>query len=287
MVSATDGWACGSMNLKPAMLHYSGGHWRDATASIDTRAFRIPQAHCSNVRMASATSGWAWGKLSVSTTIGDISISEEAQRTGGNQPNPFADMTLNALSVVSDHEIWMVGYTRVATWKTLIVRDHDHLHRTMSLPVSFTNWDTHSWDVGAGTLTGVSMLSSTDGWASGGGTYGEGILFHWDGEQWSPEASYRMVRKPEPLQGMMTGANTAWVYGAYAARRIYLVFDSPTTTGLTIRPGDRDYHCGRGRNTDNLPGDHYQGKPGAQSRSCSRDHDMKNGSLLPGPSPTP
>ena len=188
MVSADDGWACGTTgDLKPVMLHYSGGHWHDATASLDTRPFKIPQASLSEVHMASATTGWALGQ---SVGVNQPSVIFQYRKVGSAykwEPiESLSDTTLMGMSVISDHEVWVVGYTGQATWKTLITRI-TMTHIAVSPGITIYHWDTHSWDVGDGMLSGVSMLSSTDGWASGGGTHGPGILFHWDGKQWSPK----------------------------------------------------------------------------------------------------
>ena len=106
MVSATDGWAAGSTNGTPFVLHYTSGHWRDATASIDTNALRDHKIILTSVRMATATSGWALGQ-------GDQAPQHSTQvlqylKVGSTyrwEPTvSFENATLNALSVVSDHE---------------------------------------------------------------------------------------------------------------------------------------------------------------------------------------
>lgn len=212
MVSATEGWASGnSDDGGPLMLHFTDGHWRDATASIDTGALRDRKIILTQVRMATATSGWALGQ-------GDQAPQHSTQvlqyiKVGSTyrwEPTEsFEGTTLNALSVVSDHEAWMVGQNGL---KIIIVRvTITHLNNDPNSSV--TNWDSHSWeDLGSGNLTSVSMRSSTDGWA--GGSVGEGALFHWDGVQWTQVGFPSIAEQPVSVQGIVaTGENAAWVYG--------------------------------------------------------------------------
>jgi len=215
MVSATDGWAAGSTNGTPLMLHYTGGHWRDATTTIDINALRDHKIILTNVRMATATSGWALGQ-------GDQAPQHSTQilqyiKVGSTyrwEPSEaFENVTLNALSVVSDHEAWMVGQNGL---KMIILRvTITHLSNDPNSAV--TNWDTRSWEAfGAGNLTSVSMRSSTDGWAGGSGDVGEGALFHWDGAQWARVGIPSVFEQPGSVQGIVaTGANAAWVYGEF------------------------------------------------------------------------
>ena len=288
MVSANDGWACGTTgDLKPALLHYSGGHWHDATASLDTRPFKIPQASLSEVHMASATTGWALGQA---IGVNQPSVVFQYRKVGSAykwEPiESFGDTTLTGMSVVSSHEIWLVGYTGQATWKTLIVRI-TATDTAGPSGITIYHWDTHSWDVGDGTLTGVSMLSSTDGWASGGDTYGAGILFHWDGKQWSPKRFVPDGQETGTIaQIVMTGANTGWAYAAYGQENYLYSTTHDQWFGYQV-PEDRVIIAGAAvtptiflvitirvneeHNLDPVP----------------VIYDMKNGSLLPEPSPTP
>ena len=215
MVSATDGWAAGSTNGTPFMLHYTSGHWRDATASIDTGALRDHKIILTSVRMATATSGWALGQ-------GDQAPQHSTQvlqyiKVGSTyrwEPSEvLIGGTLNALSVVSDHEAWMVGQNGL---KIIILRV-TITHPNNDPNSIVTSWDSHSWETfGAGNLTSVSMRSSTDGWAGGSGSVGEGALFHWDGTQWKRVGIPSVFEQPGSVQGIIaTGANAAWVYGEF------------------------------------------------------------------------
>jgi hypothetical protein len=215
MVSATDGWAAGSTNGTPFMLHYTSGHWRDATASIDTNALRDHKIILTNVRMATATSGWALGQ-------GDQAPQHSTQvlqylKVGSTyrwEPTvSLENVTLNALSVVSDHEAWMVGQNGLK----IIMARVTVTYRNNDPNSTITGWATHSWEtLGPGNLSSVSMLSSTDGWAGGSGDIGEGALFHWDGNQWTRVGVPSIVEQPGTVQGIVaTGANAAWVYGEF------------------------------------------------------------------------
>jgi len=197
------------------MLHYTGGHWRDATATIDTGALRDHKIILTQVRMATATSGWALGQ-------GDQAPQHSTQilqyiKVGSTyrwEPTESVEgTTLNALSVVSNHEAWMVGANGL---KTFILRvTVTYLNNDPNSTV--TGWSTHGWEtLGAGNLTSVSMRSSTDGWAGGSGDVGEGVLFHWDGSEWAPVGIPSTVEQPGSVQGIIaTEANAAWVYGEF------------------------------------------------------------------------
>lgn len=216
MVSADEGWACGTTgDGKPVMLRYSGGHWRDATATMDTRVFKLPQATLWKVEMASATAGWALGEaVGVNQPeqvfqylkVGDTYKWEPIESLG--------DTALMGMSVVSDHEVWLVGYTGQATWRTVIIRI-TVTYIAGSSDSTASHWDTHSWDVGDGQLTSVSMLSSNDGWVGGADKDGAGILFQWDGQQWSPKHFVPDGHEAGMIGGVvMTGANMGWVYAS-------------------------------------------------------------------------
>ncbi len=215
MVSATEGWAAGSTNGTPFMLHYTSGHWRDATTSVDTGALRDHKIILTQVRMATAISGWALGQ-------GDQAPQHSTQilqyiKVGSTyrwEPTEsFEGTTLNALSVVSDHEAWVVG--AYAAKMTIMRVTVTYLNNDPNSIV--TNWATHSWEtLGAGNLTSVSMRSSTDGWAGGSDGNGTGALFHWDGSEWSRVALPSSFEQPGAVQGIVaTGANAAWVYGEF------------------------------------------------------------------------
>lgn len=232
MVSATDGWASGSMNGTPFMLHYTDGHWRDATATIDTSALRDHKIILTNVRMATATSGWALGQSDQapqhSTQI--LQYLKVGSTYRWEPTESLENVTLNALAVVSDHEAWMVGQNGL---KIIIVRvTITHLNNDPNAIV--TNWSTNSWDnLGAGNLTSVSMRSSTDGWAGGSGDVGEGVVFHWDGAQWTQVGVPSIVEQPGTVQGIIANAaNAAWVYGEFPgshASYLYSIADGHWT----------------------------------------------------------
>jgi hypothetical protein len=215
MVSATEGWAAGSTNGTPFMLHYTGGHWRDATASIDTGALRDHKISLTSVRMVTATSGWALGQgdQAPQHTTQILQYLKVGSTYRWEPTESFEGATLTALSVVSDHEVWIVGAYGA---KALIARV-TVIYLNNDPNSTITNWDTHSWEnLGSGNLTSVSMRSSTDGWAAGADSNGHGILFHWDGQQWSQVGIPSTVEQPGSVQGVVANAaNAAWVYGEF------------------------------------------------------------------------
>ena len=112
MVSASEGWAVGNaIGNQPVMLHYTDGHWRDAKQSLQLSATSAPLATVFQVRMASATAGWA---LAQGTGADQSTWILQYLRVGAAfRWVPVVTMSgarFNALSVVSDHEVWMIGY---------------------------------------------------------------------------------------------------------------------------------------------------------------------------------
>src|SRR5262249_8848897 len=111
MVSATDGWASGSLGGRMFMLHYTGGHWRDATDSVDAPHPKITLA---TLRMASATSGWAFGQDEAISADGPLPTQLFQYRKVGATYRwelvlRFLSHHVNALSVLTDRAAWMVG----------------------------------------------------------------------------------------------------------------------------------------------------------------------------------
>lgn len=216
MTSASDGWAVGAYGtLKSALLHYSGGHWHDARASLDTKGLKSDKVNLTAVRMASPTAGWALGQYTSDpqwpTTVFQYSKVGNSYRW---EPSSSLEKThLASLSVVSDHEVWSTGFSDFASPKRIILR----------ITITYTNgptgpypyhWDTHSWELDAGMFSGVSMLSSTDGWAAGSDESGLGLLYHWDGQQWARQHFVPDGQEAGGIAGIaMTGTGTGWVYG--------------------------------------------------------------------------
>jgi hypothetical protein len=282
MVSGNDGWAAGSTNGTPFMLHYTGGHWRDATTTIDINALRDHKIILTNVRMATATSGWALGQ-------GDQAPQHSTQilqyfKVGSTyrwEPTEsFEGTTLNALAAVSDHEAWVVG---VYAAKMIVMRvTVTYLNNDPNSTI--TNWDTHSWETfGSGNLSSVSMRSSTDGWAGGSDGNGTGALFHWDGAQWTRIGIPSVFEQPGTVQGIVVnGANAAWIYGEFPGSHssyLYSIADGRWTdhqfspsmdvnlvTGAALSPTEllaiTDGATDDGANPKPMAFDARQGSPG-------------------------
>lgn len=215
MVSAHDGWASGATTAnKPIMLHYAGGHWHDATALVDTSGMTSTSMLLNDVRMASPTSGWALGE-DIDHPNASSQIFEYERVGDGFRWEPvlsFANTLLAGLSVVSDHEVWMSGETTNGTGSSM-------LRITVSSvagpngPIN-TTWDTHTWDI-PGSILSTNMLSSTNGWVAGIAENGVGILYHWDGRQWSQKPFAPAGYEGGAIGGIvMTREGTGWVYGS-------------------------------------------------------------------------
>lgn len=261
MISPDDGWATGyhAANDEPLMLHYSGGRWHDATTSVDTSGLKSKVFMLSKVRMASATAGWAIGI--VITDPGAQIRNQPAQifqylRVGDTyrwEPTEALENTqLADLSVVSDHEVWVVGGDNNA--KTVIVQI-TVTYASGTPKSTATTFDMHSWDVGRGSLSSVSMRSSTDGWVAGVNDSSAGILYHWDGKQWSlkqfVEGQYLQTGAGHVyfvqtgIDGLfMTGENEGWVYSKEQQDRGYIY--STTHDQWFSYPVPKDKHIAIG-----------------------------------------
>jgi hypothetical protein len=207
LVTANDGWAVGDGGT---ILHWNGSAWSAASS---------PTTHdLHGVAMLAANHGWAVG------AAGTVLRWNGASWTVVAAPTPT---TLHGVTIVSATDAWAVGeestilHWNGGAWSSWAAPTQVALYGVSAVwgmdvwavggDETILRWNGSAWSLvsqlggyGTGVLRSVHMLSATDGWAVGNGSYewptyesGSTIL-HWDGNVWTPytesmAALYRVV----------------------------------------------------------------------------------------------
>ena len=282
MVSATEGWAVGPMQLGDPkstgniLLHYANGMW--------TRAVVPTQASLYGVAMVSTTEGWAvgsggvilhysagrWSEVKSPTITNLYSISmvsaQEGWAVGANEfggnavilhfadgawtneslPTPSsADMSLYAVAMVSAREGWAVGEDRESGGGGLILR------------YDGTGWTLDARVPGA-LLHGVSVVSPTDAWAVGSDG-GAPLLLRYTGTKWQRVAAPSDAGDGTLSSVSMVSANEGWAVGSANGGNIYDINGTFTVTNVIL------LHYSHGAWTSVIP----PNVPGAETTSVS------------------
>jgi hypothetical protein len=188
MVSATDGWAVGgeitSSGGSALVLHWNGTNW--VQAAIPTLRSGGPAA----VGATSASNVWAVGSESASfPAIDSLTLhwdgtawTQVASPSPGNiSPTHFPANDLAGVAALSASNAWAVGdyFTRVSQGQ-----------QAPQIPLVL-HWNGAKWVkvTGPGTFTetglsGITMVSPSDGWAVGQ-NFSTVEILHWDGTTWS------------------------------------------------------------------------------------------------------
>ncbi len=238
------------------------GVWRD----VNPTAYIQPPANpnLDSVYMLSATEGWAVSDSlqTTNTTTGLPGIFHYDGSTWNLVPAPrFPDFPsrpsiYNLTSVsfgppnnpISRNDGWAVGYNLTTTGiiGTPCGTGTPGIPATCSVAL---HWDGVAWRVqtaglstaNAGQLWSVSMVSSTDVWAVGQNSGGQGVFWHWTGVAglgggWNlPQAP---TAGPTPLFSVfMVGPTEGWAVGAGGVIFHYIggawtSFPSPVATAL-------------------------------------------------------
>jgi len=175
MLSATDGWAVGDNGT---ILRYAGGSWT-VQSSPTTQNLR-------DVEMVSASEGWAVGFQGT--------ILHYAGGSWNTQASP-STYDILGLSMLSPAEGWAVSINCPAGVGTI-------LHYAGG---SWSPQPSH-WS----SLTGVDMLSASDGWAVGPG----GVIAHYDGTSWTGSTSPTTAQLNKVR---MVSASDGWAVGREGA----------------------------------------------------------------------
>ena len=177
-VASDDIWAVGVVGgLDPTALtlHYDGASWTQVAAPSPPEG-----AQLSDVVAIGAADVWAVGQTNPNEFgdglalhwNGDVWTSVEVPQPGGG-----LDDDLHAIDAVAPDDIWAVGTYDISSPKTTIL--HWNGARWSRASTSLCN--------PYGGLSGLTMLSATDGWAVGNAS-----ICHWDGKKW------QLVESPQP-----------------------------------------------------------------------------------------
>ncbi len=181
MVSPSDGWAVGERSDDGpsigAILHYTGGVWATVPITTDIRLFAV--------QMVAADEGWAVG------------ITGILHYSGGTW-TPVAVPTevpvlMQSLAMISPAEGWIIGKA-------------DDGGNDIALHYTGRHWTSQRLDARAA-VTGIQMLSPTEGWAAG--TFG---ILHYTGGTW--ERVERPVAKPLHAIAMISPTE-GWIGGSF------------------------------------------------------------------------
>jgi hypothetical protein len=181
MVSPTDGWAVGERtlddgNVGGAIFHYTGGQWADVPVTTDIRLYAV--------QMVSAGEGWACGVFGLLHYSGGQWTPVEVQTE--------VPVLMQSLAMLSPAEGWIIGKA-------------DDDGPDIALHYTGGQWTSQRLSARAA-VTGIQMLSATEGWAAG--TFG---ILHYTGGTW------QRVERPvaRPLHDIaMASPTEGWIGGS-------------------------------------------------------------------------
>ena len=226
-ISANNVWAVGqyipngSGNTEPLIEHWNGFKW----AVVSSPSPGTGAATLLSVAASSANSIWAVGSFTNSSGNTQTLIEYWDGSTWSIIPNPnpgpVSDI-LNAVTVVSAHNVWAVGQYEVNTsFKTLI-----------------EHWDGTRWSVipspspGSveNALFGVAGLSANNIWAVGRDDQGLGgrtLIEQWNGTRWSVVPSPNKGSGDNTLFAVARVPSTqkAWAVGQYSTSNSQTIFE--------------------------------------------------------------
>jgi hypothetical protein len=180
-VSSNDIWAVGSISNSSDSLveHWDGTSWSVVSSSVFTGAGSL-----NGVSADASNDVWAVGVVSVGTPSATV-----LHWNGQTWSSVFAppSVALNAVTVLSPTNAWVVGSQRITRTKVRAQVEH---------------WDGTSWgiflnpdpDTSFSTLYGIAAVSANDIWAVGQ-VFGQTLTEHWDGTSW------KIINSPNPGKG--------------------------------------------------------------------------------------
>jgi hypothetical protein len=176
MLSATDGWAGGN----DLFVHYDGHTWKPMP--------NPNQVTFNRLQMLSDTDGWAVGSIGNTQAI----LHYDGQ-TWTAQPLPASIASLAQQRYSSFGSLAMISPTEGWVGATLASDTQNAGTSTPDLTAAILHYANGQWTLQSSTkgayLASISMLSATDGWASGeaGTTAGSqhGFLLHYTQGKWT------------------------------------------------------------------------------------------------------
>ncbi|HEY7349691.1 MAG TPA: hypothetical protein VH599_15350 [Ktedonobacterales bacterium] len=204
MLSPTEGWAVGSNTVviqpttiisTPLIVHYHDGHWW-RVAAPGSEQLDVSNPQLSNISMGSPDEGWAVGGGS-DLQQGRTTTAFILHYSGGRWTrygSPMRNTRLNQVQMLSPTDGWMVGGSNLdlagAETSLLLHYDGKRWTQAPAPPVEV--------------ITGLDMLSATDGWATG-----EGTILHYNGQLWTV-----FQRVPQIFELSMGSPTDGWAVSA-------------------------------------------------------------------------
>jgi hypothetical protein len=212
-LAADDIWAVGNGAQGGLIQHWDGRSWQTVANPSQ------PGAQFSAITALAPNDLWVVGLDGANNGMFEHWDGSQWHVVPSPAPSgigPFSDhLTLNAISAVSATDVWAAGVENPAI-----------PFPNGALPL-FEHWNGHTWRVVAspsitGRISAIVALEPDDVWAVGlqgfgidTGQKGQGLVEHWDGQQWA------LVANPTPqpftqLSGIArdpTMPGTVWVVG--------------------------------------------------------------------------
>ena len=194
--SASNAWAVGDGAVTSMAVHWNGTRW--AKVSTPTPG---TESSLAGVSDASPSDAWAVGMYGVSTEAKTLTLhwngttwrQVSAPGPGQGMPSSVPVNELAAVAVTSSSNVWSAGDYTVPS---------NAGQAAMTVRWNGTKWARVANPGGTvySFLTGISMVSPSDGWAVGrnDGTR-QVIILHWNGTKWtqaSPGAIHGAAGRP-------------------------------------------------------------------------------------------
>lgn len=201
MLSSTEGWAL-SINRTDNLLHYTKGKWQVGDSLVTDKYYSM----LSSISMVSANDGWAVGYHFMAHYDGTHWSLVDTPVT---HHTDAADIDLISVKMISHDEGWAVGNIgpRYQQSSSIISQKGVILHYSKG-----------AWSIVNTVpviLTGLSMVSASEGWAVGGLWTSNTNFLHYTNGKWIPVA--RPQNAPKDASGVqnvmtisMVSASEGW-----------------------------------------------------------------------------
>ena len=188
--------AAGSLALTGALMAAA------QPAQAQASATSVPGA-LNGVDAVSASNVWAVGYDRTGTLI----LHWDGSAWSKVKSPQLFDGVLDAVSMVSPSNGWAAGdWYNDSTFKSV----------GLLLHWNGTKWARVALPSGTSGMTGVDMVSATDGWAVGAdGSTHEIVMLHWNGTQWTQVPTPGDGAEPTTVEAM--SASNAWAVGSQSA----------------------------------------------------------------------